>query len=102
MHEVEPVTVRQRKNYLFYCFLYLFRSDDRDISKYYEFLLGLAGKYFKDVYLMAEKLNQINTPNPGSFDETDLINEVEKYPTMRNAVLASAFEGMPSDINIVH
>jgi len=32
----------------------------------------------------------------------DLINEAEKYPTMRNAVLASAFEGMPSDILIIH
>ena len=33
-------TARQRKNYLFYCLLYLFRSDDWDIIKYYEFLLG--------------------------------------------------------------
>lgn len=61
-------TARQRKNYLFYCLLYFFRTDDRDINKYYEFVSGLAEKYFKDVYLIAENLNEINTPKPGSFD----------------------------------
>lgn len=65
-------TARQRKNYLFYCLLYLFRSDDWDIGKYYEFLLGLADKYFKDVYLVEDNLNEINTPRPGSFDSTIL------------------------------
>ncbi len=65
-------TARQRKNYLFYCLLYLFRSDDWDIGKYYEFLLGLADKYFKDVYLVENNLNEINTPKPGSFDSTIL------------------------------
>jgi hypothetical protein len=65
-------TARQRKNYLFYCLLYLFRSDDWDIGKYYEFLLGLADKYFKDVYLVADNLNEINTPKPGSFDSAIL------------------------------
>jgi hypothetical protein len=67
-------TARQRKNYLFYCLLYLFRSDERDISKYCEFLLGLADKYFKYVYLVKDNLNEINTPNPGSFDKTVLCN----------------------------
>lgn len=65
-------TARQRKNYLFYCLRYLFRSDDSDISKYYEFVSGLADKYFKAVYLVADNLNQINTPKPGSFDSTIL------------------------------
>jgi Uncharacterized conserved protein len=67
-------TARQRKNYLFYCLLYLFRYDewDIDINKYYGFLLGLADKYFKDVYLVAENLNEINTPKPGSFDSAIL------------------------------
>lgn len=69
-------TARQRKNYLFYCLLYLFRSDDWDIGKYYEFLLGLAEKYFKDVYLVAENLNEINTPKSGSFDNTVLCDNV--------------------------
>lgn len=65
-------TARQRKNYLFYCLLYLFRSDVWDIGKYYEFLLGLADKYFKDVYLVVDNLNEINTPKPGSFDSVIL------------------------------
>lgn len=65
-------TARQRKNYLFYCMLYLFRSDDLDIEKYYEFLLGLADKYFKDVYLVEDNLNEANTPKPGSFDNAIL------------------------------
>jgi len=67
-------TAKQRKNYLFYCLLYHFRSDDRDVSLYCEFLSGLADKYFKDVYLVAENLNEINTPKPGSFDNTILCN----------------------------
>lgn len=67
-------TARQRKNYLFYCLLYLFRYDDWDIdiNKYYGFLVGLADKYFKDIYLVAENLNEINTPKPGSFDSAIL------------------------------
>lgn len=69
-------TARQRKNYLFYCLLYLFRSEDSDIKKYYEFVSGLADKYFKDVYLEKEKLNQINTPKPGSFDKIVLHDNV--------------------------
>lgn len=67
-------TARQRKNYLFYTLLHLFRSQDRCIINYYEFVLGLADKYFKDVYLKAKNLNQINTPNPGSFDYNVMIN----------------------------
>ena len=67
-------TARQRKNYLFYCLQYLFRSDADDYSEYYKFLLGLAEKYFKGVYLVAENLNEINTPKPGSFDNTIIKN----------------------------
>ncbi|MDA9986691.1 DUF262 domain-containing protein [Crocinitomicaceae bacterium] len=67
-------TARQRKNYLFYCMMYLFQNDYSDVAKYYEFVRGLADKYFKDVYLVQENLNSINTPNPGSFDNTILKN----------------------------
>jgi hypothetical protein len=67
-------TARQRKNYLFYCLLNLFRSGYRDISNYCEFVLGLADKFFKDVYLVGDCLNEINTPIPGSFDRTVLPN----------------------------
>ena len=65
-------TARQRKNYLFYCLMYLFQNDYSDVAKYYQFVRGLADKYFKDVYLVQENLNSINTPNPGSFDDTIL------------------------------
>jgi hypothetical protein len=67
-------TARQRKNYLFYCLLHLFNSDDRNISSYLEFVSELADKFFIDVYLVAENLNEINTPKPGSFDNTVLYN----------------------------
>jgi len=65
-------TARQRKNYLFYCLMYLFRYDYRDISKYCKFVSELADKYFKDVYLDKYNLNEINTPIPGRFDNTVL------------------------------
>ena len=74
-------TPRQRKNYLFYCLLYLFRSDDWGIPGYYEFLSGLADKYFRDVYLVSDNLNEINTPKPGSFDSTILCeNSIDIEP----------------------
>ncbi|MUG73215.1 DUF262 domain-containing protein [Paenibacillus validus] len=69
-------TARQRKNYLFYCLLYWFCSDNWDLDEYYEFLSGLADKYLKDVYLVADNLNEINTPKPGSFDSVILHNNV--------------------------
>lgn len=71
-------TARQRKNYLFYCLLYLFRSGGGDIDGYRKFVSGLADKYFKDVYLVAENLNEVNTPIPGSFDNTIICdNEID-------------------------
>jgi hypothetical protein len=66
-------TARQRKNYLFYCLLHLF-NEGTNIGKYYQFVNDLADKYFKDVYLDPNKLNSINTPNPGSFDNSILID----------------------------
>jgi hypothetical protein len=68
-------TARQRKNYLFYCLLYLFGQglasgqSAQLLLSYSSFLESLARKYFRDVYLRAENLNRINTPLPGSFDE---------------------------------
>lgn len=66
-------TARQRKNYLFYCLLYLFRTDSLDSDKYCEFVEKLAVKYFKDVYLFRGCLNENNTPMPGSFDNVILL-----------------------------
>ncbi|MDR0288195.1 MAG: DUF262 domain-containing protein [Clostridiales bacterium] len=69
-------TPRQRKNYLFYCLLYLFH--DRDVNRYCKFVSDLADKYFYDVYLLRKNLNEINSPNPGSFDRNILVhNEID-------------------------
>ena len=38
----------------------------------------------------------------GKMSPDDLINEAGKYHTMKNAVIASAFESIPSDIQIMH
>ncbi len=67
-------TARQRKNYLFYCLLYLMARNlstenfDQVLQEYGKFLESLAEKYFRDVYLCKDNLNRINTPLPGSFD----------------------------------
>lgn len=63
-------TPRQRKNYLFYCLFHLF--EDCDLMNYLSFLNKLADKFFFDVYLDANKLNDINQPKPNSFDESIL------------------------------
>ena len=70
-------TARQRKNYLFYCLLYLFDLPSyaekiRYLKWYYGFVKSLADKYFRNVYLVPKRLNEINTPLPGSFDEVIL------------------------------
>ncbi|MCH5317354.1 MAG: DUF262 domain-containing protein [Eubacterium sp.] len=65
-------TARQRKNYLFYCLLYLMEQSKRDLPAYADFVEGLADRYFNKVYLDKSKLNDINTPRPGSFDEVVL------------------------------
>ena len=65
-------TAKQRKNYLFYCLLHLFNDWDED--NYLKFVRNLADKYFFDVYLDANKLNERNQPKPNSFDETIIQN----------------------------
>lgn len=86
-------TARQRKNYLFYVIMYLFNNEKKDIESYYEFVSKLAEKYFRDVYLDPKKLNQINTPNPGSFDETMLINNELNVESLNNDLNFSAIYG---------
>lgn len=61
-------TARQRKNYLFYCLLFLFDNSGKD--EYLDFVRKLADKYFFDVYLDAGKLNTRKQPKPDSFDKT--------------------------------
>ena len=65
-------TPKQRKNYLFYCLFHLFK--DWDLDNYVKFLRNLADKYFFDVYLDANNLNDLNQPKPNSFDDTILDN----------------------------
>lgn len=63
-------TPKQRKNYLFYCLMYLF--DNTDIPNYLKFLQCLADKYFYDVYLNPDCLNERNQPVPNAFDSVML------------------------------
>lgn len=65
-------TAKQRKNYLFYCLMFLF--EDNDPNAYLQFLRNLADKFFFDVYLDKTKLNNVNQPRPNSFDETVIQN----------------------------
>ena len=62
-------TARQRKNYLFYCLLYLMNTGTPEIPAYLQFAEELADRYFNQVYLNSERLNTNNTPKPNSFDE---------------------------------
>ncbi len=60
-------TARQRKNYLFYLLLYLI-NNQADVQDYKNFVENLANGYIYKVYLDEENLNEVNTPNPNSFD----------------------------------
>ena len=65
-------TARQRKNYLFYCLLYLHQHPNRDPADYADFVEELADRYFFGVYMDPTKLNEKNRPIPGGFDMTVL------------------------------
>lgn len=67
-------TQKQRKNYLFYCLLYLFNNPEPKQEDYLEFLQGLADKYFYDVYLNKGCLNDRNQPGPNAFDNALLVD----------------------------
>ena len=62
-------SAKQRKNYLFYCLAFLFEEDEED---YLEFVEELADKYFCDVYLNRDRLNERNQPLPNAFDDAIL------------------------------
>lgn len=73
-------TPKQRKNYLFYCLEYLFDNENPTDIEYLEFLQCLADKYFYDVYLNKEYLNERNQPAPNAFDNAILTdNELNVY-----------------------
>ena len=65
-------TPKQRKNYLFYCLLYLF--DNGSETDYLQFLQSLADKYFYGVYLNRDRLNERKLPLPNAFDDALLNN----------------------------
>ena len=67
-------TPKQRKNYLFYCLLYLFTAPPPSPEKSLSFLQYLAGKYFYDVYMNPIYLNERNQPGPNAFDNAMLKN----------------------------
>lgn len=67
-------TPKQRKNYLFYCLLYLFNNDIKDIDKYLSFVEALADKYFYDIYLNSNELSENNSPKPSAFDSQLIVD----------------------------
>ena len=67
-------TPKQRKNYLFYCLLYLFDNGYVSETDYLQFLQSLADKYFYGVYLNRDRLNERKLPLPNAFDDALLNN----------------------------
>lgn len=65
-------TPKQRKNYLLYCLMYLFDNFEKGEADYLDFLQYIADKYFYDVYLNRESLNERNQPRPNAFDNAML------------------------------
>ena len=62
-------TPKQRKNYLFYCMVYLFENGITSVNGYLLFLKSLADKYYYSVYLDEAYLNERNQPSPNAFDD---------------------------------
>lgn len=67
-------TPKQRKNYLFYCLLFLFNNETIKTEDYLEFLQYMADKYFYDIYLNDKQLSERNQPGPNAFDSIILKN----------------------------
>lgn len=77
-------TPKARKNYLFYCLYYLFNNDYSDIDAYLNFLRDLADKYFYDIYLNKDNLNESNNlPKPNVFDN-EIIYKKKMYLDIEN------------------
>lgn len=77
-------TPKQRKNYLFYCMMFLFDNCEPNEEKYLEFLQNLAHNYFYHVYLNHNCLNERHQPRPNAFDNTLLTDrklKVDKIGT---------------------
>jgi len=68
-------TAKQRKNYLFYCMMFLFENYEPKDSDYLQFLQNLADSYFYNVYLNSDCLNERKQPAPNAFDNALLKDE---------------------------
>ncbi len=96
-------TARQRKNYLLYCILYLLKCPQKGPDlyvKYTNFLENLANSYFVNIYMDVSKLNEINTPKPGSFDEVVLMDNklsIQDNMTKPYCVTAVMFNNIYGD-----
>lgn len=90
-------TARQRKNYLFYVLCYLFENRDLDLEAYCDFLENLAKKYFCDIYMIEDRLNEIHTPKPGSFDEAIINGNIINVETVNTNITPDSFNAIYGD-----
>lgn len=90
-------TARQRKNYLFYVLFHLFGN--RDLEKYRDFLTKMAKKYFCDIYMIKDRLNEINTPRPRSFDQAIIKNGQIDLDIYNSKITPSNFNMIYGDGN---
>lgn len=88
-------TARQRKNYLFYVLYHLFGN--RDLKVYCKFLEKLAKKYFCDIYMIENRLNEIHTPKPGSFDEAIINGNIINVETTNTNITPDSFNAIYGD-----
>jgi len=70
-------TARQRKNYLFYCMMYLFSKAEDGPAGYCDFLQKLARKYLINIYFNRDALTDNYQPKPDSFDGQILTDKGE-------------------------
>lgn len=92
-------TARQRKNYLFYVLYHL--SKNRDINEYSAFLENLAKKYFCDIYMNQDYLNEINTPKPGAFDQAIINNGHVDVQNSNSTITSANFNDIYGDGSIM-
>ena len=97
-------TPKQRKNYLFYCMMFLFDNYEHSDKEYLEFLQCLADKYFFDVYMNKKFLTERNQPRPNAFDSTILkdgrldVDETGKESVDYKEVFKSIYKQGKDDI----
>ena len=87
-------TPKQRKNYLFYCMMFLFKKGTPLGIDYLEFLRNLAEKYFYDVYLNPVCLNERNQPGPNAFDSCLLTGRELNMTVVKDKDYKTVFENI--------